>query len=371
MGQQYCAMEDLVMQQFNNIFYNRRVLVTGHTGFKGSWLALWLQHLGARVFGFAQSPDSSPNHWDLLHLNIEECRSDVRDAAAVADFLKKVRPEIVFHLAAQPLVRRSYQDPLGTWSTNVMGTANLLEACRTIKEVQAIVVVTTDKVYANNEWLWGYRETDRLGGHDSYSASKAATELVVNSFRKSFFCFPSAPLLATARAGNVIGGGDWSQDRLIPDLMRALQSGNPLEVRSPLATRPWQHVLDCLSGYLLLGQKLLEGRSEFADAWNFGPEQQSNRAVHEILTEFKKFWPQACWKKTEEIQPHEAGFLYLDSSRAKTLLDWQQVWTLEEGLSATAAWYRTFFEKAEVLSSKQLKTFLQTAQENRLAWITD
>lgn len=359
------------MQQFGNIYHNRRILVTGHTGFKGSWLTLWLQELGANVCGLALAPDTNPNHWDLLKLDMQEDRIDIRDSTAVEECLDRTKPEIVFHLAAQPLVRRSYQAPLETWSTNVIGTANLLEACRNTKGVRAILVITTDKVYENNEWPWGYRETDRLGGHDPYSASKAATELVVDSYRKSFFNTLSGPLLATARAGNVIGGGDWSADRLIPDLVRSVQSGSSLEIRSPLATRPWQHVLECLSSYLLLGQKLIEGRSEFADAWNFGPEQEANRTVAEVLTDLKNYWPQISWHKIQKIQPHEASFLYLDNSKAKKLLAWQPVWSLADGLSATAAWYSEYIKNSRILSRQQLSAFVETASEKGLSWTAE
>lgn len=363
-------LEGMVMQQFGNIYHNRRVLVTGHTGFKGSWLTLWLQQLGAKVSGLALMPNTYPNHWDLLKLRIQEDLIDIRDSVAVAESLDSCKPEIVFHLAAQPLVRHSYQAPLETWSTNVIGTANLLEACRNAKDVRAILVITTDKVYENNEWSWGYRETDRLGGLDPYSASKAATELVVDSFRNSFFNTLSSPLLATARAGNVIGGGDWSADRLIPDLIRAVRAESSLEIRSPLATRPWQHVLECLSGYLLLGQKLLEGHAEIADAWNFGPDQESNRTVAEVLIELKDYWPKIRWHKTQEIHPHEANFLYLDSSRAKKLLGWKPVYSLEKGLFATAEWYSAFIENNSVLSQQQLTEFCNTASEKGLEWIT-
>ena len=359
------------MQQFGNIYHNRSVLITGYTGFKGSWLALWLREMGANVSGIALAPDTHPNHWDLLKLDIQENRIDIRDSAAVTKCLDSIKPEIVFHLAAQPLVRRSYQDPLETWSTNVIGTANLLEACRNTPGVKAVIVVTTDKVYENNEWSWGYRETDRLGGHDPYSASKAAVELLVNSFRKSFFHIPSSLFLSTARAGNVIGGGDWSADRLIPDLIRAVQTGNTLEIRSPLATRPWQHVLECLSGYLLLGQKLLEGQPEFADAWNFGPELDSNRTVADVLTSLKSYWPQINWYQTPDVQPHEANLLYLDSSKAKKQLQWQSIWVLEEGLAATAQWYSAFIEDKRILSRQQLITFVEAASDKGLSWAAE
>ncbi|MGH8555996.1 MAG: CDP-glucose 4,6-dehydratase, partial [Methylococcales bacterium] len=284
-------LESLAVNLFGDCYRGRRVLLTGHTGFKGSWLALWLRHLGAEVTGLALAPATTPNHWDMLGLDISEHRIDIRDAGAMQRAALEARPNIVFHLAAQPLVRRSYRDPLETWSTNVMGTANLLEACRKISGLQTIVAVTTDKCYLNQEWPWGYRETDPLGGHDPYSASKAGAELVAASYRASFFHGENTPLLATARAGNVIGGGDWLEDRLVPDLIRALTKNETLEIRSPGATRPWQHVLDSLSGYLLLGQKLLECRQDFAEAWNFGPDPESNRTVAEVLAGLSKHWP--------------------------------------------------------------------------------
>jgi CDP-glucose 4,6-dehydratase len=243
-------MEKMELNLFNNIYKNKRVLVTGNTGFKGSWLTLWLKEMGAQVFGISLPPDTEPNHWNLSKINCRNFFQDIRNFEMTSKIMDEVQPEIIFHLAAQTLVRKSYKNVLETWSTNVMGTANLLEICKKIPTIRAMVVVTTDKVYENKEWLWGYRENDALGGYDSYSASKAATELVVSSFRKSFF--QNGPLVATARAGNVIGGGDWAEDRLIPDLIRAISKNEILEIRSPKSTRPWQHVLDCLSGYLLL-----------------------------------------------------------------------------------------------------------------------
>lgn len=358
------------MQQFGDIYRNRKVLVTGHTGFKGSWLALWLKKLGADICGLALPPETNPSHWNLLGLEITEKQEDIRQYEAVAAYLKQVQPEIIFHLAAQPLVRRSYRDPLDTWSTNVIGTANLLEACRHTPSVRAVVVVTTDKVYENREWPWGYREIDQLGGHDPYSASKAATELVVDSYRKAFFSDASAPLLASARAGNVIGGGDWSEDRLVPDLVRAMQENRSVEIRSPKATRPWQHVLECLSGYLLLGQRLLERHREAACAWNFGPDAASNQPVATILTHLTTWWPELRWHVTDQQQPHEAHLLYLDSSKAKRALGWQPVWSLETTLAATAAWYRGYLADREIISRRQLSEFVTAAQDANLCWIT-
>lgn len=355
------------MTTFAGAYAGRRVLVTGHTGFKGSWLALWLADLGADVTGLALPPNSSPNHWDLLHLDIADHRVDIRDAGAIARLFANAQPEIVFHLAAQPLVRRSYRDPLETWSTNVMGTAHVLEASRQTTSVRAVVVSTTDKVYASHESLAGYRENDPLGGHDPYSASKAAVEFVVESYRKSF---PerTGPFLATARAGNVVGGGDWSEDRLIPDLVRAIADGRPLEIRSPNATRPWQHVLECLSGYLLLGQKLLEGRGEFADAWNFGPDPDDNRTVEEVLIALRAHWPHFARHVTRKPQPHETGFLYLDSAKARIRLGWRPVWRLEQGLEATARWYRSQAETGVIESSSQLTRFVADARAAGQVW---
>lgn len=363
------TMEGLVTKQFADTYRDRSVLITGHTGFKGSWLSLWLAELGARVSGLALSPGTNPNHWNLLDLEINDHRIDVRNSAEVTKLVAEIQPEIVFHLAAQPLVRRSYRDPLETWSTNVMGTATVLDACRKISGVQAIIVVTTDKVYENQEWPWGYRERDRIGGHDPYSASKAAMELLTESYRKSFFNQPDALLLATARAGNVIGGGDWSEDRLIPDLFRAVEAGISLEIRSPNASRPWQHVLECLSGYLLLGQKLLEGNRECAEAWNFGPESDSNQTVAEVLTRLQKNWTGLDWTVTTQSQPHETSMLYLDSAMAKARLGWLPVWSLQEALAATANWYHAFKAGNSSISREQLTAFIDAAYSKKVCWV--
>jgi len=362
------SMESVVNNLFDNQYKGRRVLITGHTGFKGSWLALWLTEMGADVVGLALPPETAPNHWDLLGIDINQYFHDIRDEQTVARIVAETKPEIIFHLAAQPLVRRSYLAPLETWSTNVMGTANLLEACRQVVSVRAIVVVTTDKCYENQEWPWGYRETDKLGGHDPYSASKAATELVVDSYRKAYFHRADAPLLATARAGNVIGGGDWSEDRLIPDLVRAIGTRTPLEIRSPRATRPWQHVLEALSGYLLLGRNLLQGKRSFADSWNFGPETESNRTVGQILDRLSSYWPELSWQISSHPQPHEASQLYLDSAKAKTKLGWQAIWSLDKTLEATADWYRKHSLIGQVESRVQLADYIVAAQATDAEW---
>lgn len=356
------------MMQFKDIYRGRRVLVTGHTGFKGSWLSLWLQSLGAQVLGISLAPTTNPNHWSLLGLEIEDHCLDIREPKRLQEAIAKLQPEIIFHLAAQPLVRRSYEAPLETWSSNVMGTANLLEACRHTKSIRAIVVVTSDKCYENKEWVWGYRENDRLGGHDPYSASKAATEMVAASFRKAFFDSSEAPLLATARAGNVIGGGDWSDDRLVPDLVRSIDSEEVLAIRYPHATRPWQHVLESLSGYLLLGQLLLEGQREFATAWNFGPAEGGNRSVAEVLSRLSKEWPAVRWRRATAAHLHEARLLYLDSTMARSHLGWKPVWGFDRALAATASWYQAWRNRSVVISREQLAEYVAAAKVQGVEW---
>lgn len=356
------------MKCFGDCFCGRSVLLTGHTGFKGSWLTLLLQALGARVTGIALPPESRPSHWELLGLDIEEHRLDIRDAGAVHRAVAAARPEVVFHLAAQSLVRRSYREPLETWSTNVSGTANLLEACRGVSTVRAIVVVTTDKVYESQEWPWGYRETDRLGGRDPYSASKAAAELVAGSYRASFFQGEGVSLVATARAGNVIGGGDWSDDRLIPDLVRGLREGKPALIRFPNSTRPWQHVLDPLSGYLRLSQLLLDGSCAFADAWNFGPDPEGNRTVREMLDRLQHHWPAVSWRIDQDPQPHESSLLYIDASKARKELGWRPVYSFEDSVRLTAGWYRKFQETGIVESQRQIEEYLSAAADSGVSW---
>jgi len=352
---------------FNNVYRNRKVLVTGHTGFKGSWLCLWLRMLGAEPVGLALPPETQPSHWDLLGLDMRSEYVDIRDRVKVREIVEDSQAEIVFHLAAQPLVRRSYREPIETWDVNVTGTVNVLDACRNSSAVKAIVSVTTDKCYENNEWVWGYRETDRLGGHDPYSASKAAAEIAAASYRLSFLD-KGNQLLATARAGNVIGGGDWSEDRLIPDLVRAVKSGQTLEIRSPAATRPWQHVLECLSGYLMLGEALLSGERKAAEAWNFGPEKEGNRPVEQVLQAVKAQWAAVEWHRSASPQPHEANLLYLDSSKARELLRWRPVLSFEETVEMTASWYQEFIENEAVSSIRQLEQYCALASQRGVAW---
>jgi CDP-glucose 4,6-dehydratase len=353
---------------FGDRYRGRRVLVTGHTGFKGSWLALWLADLGAQVTGIALAPDTQPSHWELLGLDIADHRVDIRDGRALAETLKAARPEIVFHLAAQPLVRRSYREPLETWSTNVMGTANVLEACRGVEGLRGIVVVTSDKCYENVGKAHRYREDDRLGGHDPYSASKAAAELLAASYRSSFFHADEGAALASARAGNVIGGGDWAEDRLVPDLVRAVAAGRTLDIRSPEATRPWQHVLESLSGYLTLGQRLLEGRRDFAEPWNFGPPAEGNATVAGVLARLARHWPELAWRAVDVPRPHEAALLELDIEKARTRLGWQPTWSLDEAVDATSDWYRAFLRDGRVKSREQLAAYVAKARASRARW---
>jgi CDP-glucose 4,6-dehydratase len=326
-------------------FRGVRVLVTGHTGFKGSWLCSWLQSCGAEISGLALAPESDrPSLFDELQL-AQQMRShigDIRDLDTVTRCLAAAAPEIIFHLAAQPLVRRSYADPLGTFATNVMGTAHLLEAARHQPSVRAIVCVTTDKCYENRDWVWGYRETDPLGGHDPYSASKAAAEFIADSYRKSFFVDKTSIVLATARGGNVLGGGDWSENRLVPDLARSRLERRPLVLRNPEAVRPWQHVLELVRGYCLLGVRLLRGDQAAAGAWNFGPALGNELTVRELVTRLVKLWDKAG-EFDIQLQPSslkEAHHLRLDSSKARALLGWEPQLGIDETAALTVDWYR-------------------------------
>lgn len=319
----------------------KRVFLTGHTGFKGGWLALWLRDMGAQVHGYALAPVTQPNFFTICALQDKLASStlaDVRDAAALNAALQSTEPDIVLHLAAQPLVRHSYAAPVETYAVNVMGTANLLEAVRNTPSVKAVVNVTTDKCYENREWLWAYRENDVLGGHDPYSSSKACSELVTAAYRKSFLSQQGVQL-ASARAGNVIGGGDWSVDRLVPDFFRACAAGEAFVIRSPASTRPWQHVLEPLAGYLTLAEKLCAEGAEYAAAWNFGPEETDVKPVAWLADKFCEKVPGATWRHDASPQPHEAGRLKLDSAMAKVHLGWRPAWSLEQCLNATVAWY--------------------------------
>lgn len=359
---------------FGNIYKNKRVFLTGHTGFKGSWLAFWLKQLGAEVMGYSNKIPTSPNHFELLQLPIASKIGDIRDADTLTETINHFQPDIVFHLAAQPLVRYSYHHPVETFETNVIGTVNVFEACRQSKTVKAIMNITSDKAYENLEIDIAYKETDRMGGYDPYSASKGCAELVVNSYRNSFFNLHQFGdthhiLLGSARAGNVIGGGDWAEDRLIPDIVKNSAAGKPVLIRNPKATRPWQHVLEPLSGYLLLGQRLLEKRKEFADGWNFGPNNNETLQVEEVLAQMKQEWNNLEYK-TELLagQLHEAKLLKLDCTKANEQLAWIPVWDMPTAIQKTASWYKRFYDANEIVTELDLQTYIADAKSKKIKW---
>jgi CDP-glucose 4,6-dehydratase len=323
----------------------KSVFLTGHTGFKGSWLSLWLQAMGARVKGFALAPDTEPDLFTTARVadGMESEIGDIRDLEPLRASMSAFDPDIVIHMAAQPLVRLSYRDPVGTYATNVMGTVHVLEAARGLPRLRAIVCVTTDKCYENREWVWGYREDEPMGGRDPYSNSKGCAELVAAAYRSSFFSEDGAPGLATARAGNVIGGGDWAEDRLIPDILRAFDAGTPVPIRNPVATRPWQHVLEPLSGYLVLAQALWNGGREHAEGWNFGPRDEDAKPVQAIVERMADLWGEgAGWQVDKGSHPHEARYLKLDISKAHARLGWRPRWTLEVALGRIVTWHKAW-----------------------------
>lgn len=339
----------------------RSVFLTGHTGFKGGWIAYLLSEFGACVHGYALDPPAEPNFFTETNLRERLASSnigDIRDLGLLDKAIKQSKPEIIIHMAAQPLVRESYTTPVDTFSANVMGTVNLLEVSRRAGTVKAVVNVTSDKCYDNKEWIWPYRETDRLGGHDPYSASKACAEIVAAAYRSSFLSDADINL-ASVRAGNVIGGGDWATDRLIPDFLRALDVGTTLKIRSPNAVRPWQHVLEPLSGYLMLAERLCEQGESFADAWNFGPNEEDARPVSWILTQLCARIPSARWESEKMKHPHEAGLLKLDSSKARAHLGWAPRWNLEAALKNTVEWHQAWRNGEDMMafSSKQIQTY--------------
>ena len=340
------------------------VFLTGHTGFKGGWLSLCLRALGAKVHGYALDPNTTPSLFEVAGVAstlASDTRADLADLAALQAALAAAQPTVVFHLAAQPLVRASYADPLGTFATNVMGTAHLLEAVRGVPSVRAVVVVTTDKVYDNREWVYPYRESDALGGHDPYSASKGAAEIVTASYRASFFHAAGAAQIATARAGNVIGGGDWAADRLVPDCVQAFAAQRPVHLRYPGAVRPWQHVLEPLSAYLCLAEALLEQPSYAATAWNFGPDARGDATVGDVAQRLAALWGQGAQVEIPEggVHPHEAGQLRLDISRARAELGWQPRWSLDQALEHTVAWQRAWLAGQDMaaLSRAQIAAY--------------
>ncbi|CDF80008.1 CDP-glucose 4,6-dehydratase [Formosa agariphila KMM 3901] len=352
-------MENVVA--YDGFFKGKKVFLTGHTGFKGSWMTLLLQSLGADVTGYALSPDQKQNLFDYTGLDkkMNSHIGNVKDFSVLQDAMIKANPDIVIHMAAQPLVIESYKNPINTYETNVMGTVNVLEAVRQLPNVDVCLNITTDKVYKNNEWLWGYRETDTLGGHDPYSNSKACSEFVTQSYRDSFFT-KSNTLIATARAGNVIGGGDWAENRLVPDFIKAIQAGEEVIIRSPKAVRPWQHVLDCLGGYLHLIWQLSSNR-ELATSYNFGPENDNIRTVESLISKVCKSWGETASYKIEGNDTfHEAGLLRLDISRARQELGWEPKWGMEKTVSQIVSWYKAFSEGEDALElcNTQIDEFL-------------
>ena len=328
----------------------KQVLVTGHTGFKGGWLSLWLQSLGAKVHGLSLDPPTTPNLFTVAQVGdgMTSTIADIRDAQAVRACFDDLKPELVFHMAAQPLVRHSYVEPVETYATNVMGTVHVLDAARWVGTVRAIVNVTTDKCYENREWVWGYREDEPMGGHDPYSSSKGCAELVTSAYRRSFF-HAGPTRLASARAGNVIGGGDWAGDRLVPDILRAFERGAPVVIRNPHSTRPWQHVLEPLSGYMMLAEDLWQHGPSFAEGWNFGPRDEDARPVQWIVERMAALWGQgAGWQLDGGDHPHEAHYLKLDVSKAGGRLGWRPRWSLDTALARITRWHQAWREQADM-----------------------
>jgi CDP-glucose 4,6-dehydratase len=342
----------------------KKVFITGHTGFKGSWLSLWLQNLRAECVGYALTPPTKVNLFNEAKIaeNMQDIRADIRDFETLQKAIHAFQPDVIFHMAAQPLVRYSYSYPVETYATNVMGTVHVLEAARQCKSVRAIVNITTDKCYENREWFWGYREDEPLGGHDPYSNSKACSELVTSAYRHSYFQNNTASGLASARAGNVIGGGDWAQDRLVPDLIAACVADQTVQIRYPNSIRPWQHVLEPLAGYLRLAEKLYQHPEKFAEAWNFGPADEDATPVALIADEVLKLWNHAKkWQVAEGSHAHEATYLKLDCSKARSQLQWIPKWNIKQALAATVEWYQSYYrgEDARQITLQQINNYMK------------
>lgn len=356
-------------QSSSTFFQGKKVLITGHTGFKGSWLSLWLQSMGAQVVGYSLAPPTNPSLFEVAEVSkgMASIIGDIRDLEKLRAVFAEHKPEIVIHMAAQPLVRYSYIEPVETYSTNVMGTVNLLEAVRSTPSVKAVVNITSDKCYENREWVWGYRENEAMGGYDPYSSSKGCAELVASAYRNSYF-HPEkyqqhGVAIASARAGNVIGGGDWAGDRLIPDILRAITEGKPVNIRSPHSIRPWQHVLEPLSGYLILAQKLCEEGTAYAEGWNFGPNDEDAKPVQWIVEKLTQSWGEgASWVLDGGDHPHEAHYLKLDCSKAKMRLDWHPRWHLGNTLGSIIDWHRAHLDGKDmrILSLGQIQQYEQS-----------
>jgi CDP-glucose 4,6-dehydratase len=360
-----------------NTFKNKNVLVTGHTGFKGTWLSLWLKQLGANVSGVSVDIPSDPSHFVAANLStqIDDHRLDIRDADSLKKLIHDIQPDFIFHLAAQALVRPSYENPLETISTNTLGTANVLEALRTLDKPVVAVMITSDKAYDNVEWVWGYRETDRLGGKDPYSASKGMAESVIRTYVKSFFNSPDSNVrVGITRAGNVIGGGDWATDRIVPDCMEAWSRNEIVDIRSPEATRPWQHVLEPLSGYLALGAALAENSSKHGEAYNFGPPAEQNYSVRLLIDEMTKYWENVRWNDISQSQEHvhEAGLLKLNCDKALSDLNWMPSLQFEETVRMTVQWYKAFYENdlnsTYDFTMSQISEYTKLAKDRGIEW---
>ena len=355
---------------FDNIYKGKKVLITGITGFKGSWLKLLLEKLGAKVIGYALEPNTNPNMFNIINDNENTIYGDIRDEKKLTNEFNKFNPDIIFHLAAQPLVRKSYKYPKETYETNVIGTLNVYEAARKCNNLKAIVSITTDKCYENKEWEYGYREIDPMGGYDPYSSSKGCVEILSASYRRSFL-EEEGILLATARAGNVIGGGDWAEDRLIPDFVRAVIKEKEIVIRNPLATRPWQHVLEPLCGYLTLGAELLKGNKEFTGGWNFGPNDSDILSVSDVLDRCIDVFGKGSYVLDKNSQPHEAMLLKLDISKAKNRLKWNPVYDVDTAINKTISWYKKYYESKidmKEYSINQIKEYINEAKRLGIKW---
>lgn len=359
-----------------SVFEGARVMVTGHTGFKGSWLSLWLTQLGAEVVGVSHGVPSVPSHFVAAELasEVKDHRLDIRDGAALNALVADIQPDFVFHLAAQALVRRSYADPVDTWQTNALGTIQVLEALRGMKHPCVAVMITSDKCYDNVEWVWGYRETDALGGPDPYSASKGAAELAIRSYVRSFFPADGMVRIGVGRAGNVIGGGDWAEDRIVPDCMRAWSLGDKVPLRNPLATRPWQHVLEPLSGYLTLAMELKASAALHGEPFNFGPLAQQNHSVGELVEAMTEHWDRVRWEDVSAQYggPYESGLLKLNCDKALHHLRWRPAWDFSATVRETALWYRRYYEQPSIsiadFSLRQIEAYVQAARSQGVAW---
>jgi len=365
---------------FDKFFNNKTILVTGHTGFKGSWLSLWLQHLGAKVVGVSIDVPSTPSHFAVAQIgnHAQDYRIDIRDHEKLTTLVEKVQPDFVFHLAAQALVRPSYADPLETIATNALGSANVLNALRSLSKTVVAVMITSDKAYDNVEWVWGYRETDRLGGKDPYSASKGMAELAIRTFVESYFQDPDSNVrVGITRAGNVIGGGDWAVDRIVPDCMRAWSENQMVDIRSPMATRPWQHVLEPLSGYLALGASLASTQQFHGEAYNFGPSAHQNHPVKELIYEMAKYWDHVKWNDVSKSEEHlhEAGLLKLNCDKALFDLNWMPTLKFEETVRMTVEWYKHYYQAPEKsiydFTISQIEEYTSLAKRREMKWAAD